>query len=57
MAPHLVYGQEVGQNTVKIHKKIIDSIKVLDGYLCVIQKRLKIIQFSFQKLIPDKCLH
>ena len=57
MAPHLVYGQEVGQNTVKIHKKIIDSIKVLDGYLCVIQKRLKIIQFGFQKLIPEKCLH
>ena len=49
MAPHLVYGQEVGQNTVKIPKKIIVSIKVLDGYLCVIQKRLKIIQFDFQK--------
>ena len=49
MAPHIVYGQEVGQITAKIHKKTIESVKVLDGYLCIIQKRLKIIKFGFQK--------
>ena len=44
MAPHIVYGQEVGQITAKMHKKTIESVTVLDGYLCIyiIQKRLKI---------------
>ena len=56
MAPHIVYGQEVGQITAKMHKKTIESVKVLDGYLCIIQKRLKIIKFGFQKSISDKFL-
>ena len=57
MDPYIVYGQKVGQKTVKIPKKTEENHRLLGGYLCLIQKPIKILQFGFHNWNPDFFLH
>ena len=57
MDPYIVYGQKVGQKTVKIRKKTEENHRLLGGYLCLIKNGLRYCNLVFTTGILTFFLH